>query len=108
LTVRPYKENLVSAVPASGSSTSGRKILAIVLVVLAVLFIVLGLVYAIEPAKSLPSILGAKKSTGHHALRMAASFIVGIVCAGGAWVAMAYKPKPQVPASTPDNTPVSH
>jgi amino acid permease len=99
----------VSAVSASGSSASGRKILAIVLIVLAVLFIVLGLVYAIEPAKSLPSFLGSKgKGTGHHALRMAASFIVGIVCAAGAWVATAYKPKaPQVPTSTPDGTPVN-
>jgi amino acid permease len=96
----------VSAV-SSGSSSSNRKIIAIVCVVIAVLFIILGLIYAIEPAKSLPSILGHKNSTGHHALRMATSFIVGIVFAAAAWVAMAYKPKgQQAPASTPDNTPV--
>jgi amino acid permease len=98
----------VSAVP-SDSSTSSRKILMIVCIVLAVLFIVLGLIYAIEPAKSLPAFMGSKgKGTGHHALRMAASFIVGIVFAAAAWVAKAYKPKaPQAPASTPDGTPVS-
>jgi amino acid permease len=110
LIARPYKEsNPVSAV-SSGSSSSNRKILAIVCIVIAVLFIILGLIYAIEPAKSLPSFMGSKgKGTGHHALRMSASFILGIVFAAAAWVAKAYKPKaPQVPASTPDNTPVNH
>jgi cell division protein FtsN len=101
----------MSSVSGSGSSTSGRKILAIVCIVLAVLFIIAGLLYAIEPAKSLPSFLnsGSKHTgSGHHALRMAASFIVGIVFAAGAWVAMAYKPKGQTaPANTPDGTPVS-
>ncbi|HEY1624373.1 MAG TPA: hypothetical protein VGG16_11295 [Streptosporangiaceae bacterium] len=98
----------MSAVP-SDSSASSRKIVAIICIVLAVLFIVLGLVYAIEPAKSLPSIMGHKNSTGHHALRMAASFIIGIVFVAAAWIAKAYKPKPQVPTSTPDNSaPVSH
>ena len=96
----------MSAVP-SDSSASSRKILAIVCVVLAVVFIVLGLIYAIEPAKSLPSFMGHKNSTGHHALRKAASFIVGIVFAAAAWIAKAYKPKPQaVPTNTPDGTPV--
>jgi formate hydrogenlyase subunit 3/multisubunit Na+/H+ antiporter MnhD subunit len=100
----------VSAV-SSGSSTSSRKIIAIICIVVAVLFIVLGLVYAIEPAKSLPSIMGSKgKGTGHHALRMAASFIVGIVFAAAAWVSMAYKPKGQAAPSnnTSDSTPVNH
>jgi amino acid permease len=99
----------VSAASDSGNATSGRKILAIVCIVLAVLFIVLGLVYVIEPAKSLPSILGSKTHTGHHALRMAASFILGVVFIAAAWVAKAYKPKgEQVQASTTDSTPVSH
>jgi amino acid permease len=101
----------MSSVSGSGSSTSGRKILAIILIVLAVLFIIAGLLYAIEPAKSLPSFLnsGSKHTgTSHHALRMAASFIVGIVLAAGAWVSLAYKPKAQpVASNTPDGTPVS-
>jgi len=99
----------VTAVP-SDSSTSGRKVVMIACIVVAVLFIILGLVYAIEPAKSLPSLLGSKaKGSGHHALRMAASFIIGIVFLGLAWVAKAYQPKvTPLPASTPDNTTVSH
>ena len=99
----------MSAVP-SDSSRSSRKIIMIICIILAVLFIVVGLIYAIEPAKSLPSIMGSKaKGTGHHALRMAASFIIGIVFAAAAWIAKAYKPKAQVPTSTPDNSaPVSH
>lgn len=92
---------------SSGSSSSNRKIITIVCAIVAVLFIILGLIYAIEPAKSLPSILGHKNSSGHHALRMSASFIIGVVFAAGAWVAKAYKPKaPQAPTNTPDGTPV--
>jgi amino acid permease len=91
-------------------TSSGRKIAAIILGVIAVLFIIAGIIYLAEPAKSLPSFMGHKaNSSGHHALRMAGSFIVGIVFAAGAWVALAYKPKPQQqPASTPENTPAGH
>jgi amino acid permease len=85
----------VSSVTGSSSSTSGRRIAAIVLAIVAAAFIIAGLIYAIEPAKSLPSFMGHKNSAGHHALRMAGSFIVGLVFAAGAWVALAYKPKAQ-------------
>lgn len=91
---------------SSGSPSSGRKTLAIVLAVLAVILIVVGLVYVIEPAKSLPSFMGAKKPTGHHEARMAAAFVVGVLCAAGAWISLAYKPKPQAaPQNTMENTP---
>jgi len=100
----------VSSMSDTGSTSSGRKIAAIVLGVIAVLFIIAGVIYLAEPAKSLPNFMGHKAgSSGHHALRMAGSFIVGIVFAAGAWVALAYKPKPQAqPASTPENTPAGH
>jgi hypothetical protein len=100
----------VSSTSDAGSTSSGRKVAAIILGVLAVLFIIAGIIYLAEPAKSLPSFMGHKAgSDGHHALRMAGSFIVGIVFAAGAWVALAYKPKPQEQAaSTPENTPAGH
>lgn len=86
----------MSSTSDTGNTSSGRKIAAIILGVIAVLFIVAGIIYLAEPAKSLPSFMGHKTgSSGHHALRMAGSFIVGIVFAAGAWVALAYKPKPQ-------------
>jgi uncharacterized membrane protein len=98
----------VSSTTDAGSASSGRKTLAIILGVIAVLFIVAGIIYLAFPEKSLPlHFMGYKKGdAGHHALRMAGSFIVGIVCAAGAWFALAYKPKPQeLPANTQENTP---
>jgi multisubunit Na+/H+ antiporter MnhB subunit len=81
----------VSSVSSPGSSASNRKPLAIALGVLAVVFIVVGLIFAIK---------------GHHELRTTGGFIAGIVCAGGAWVALAYKPKPKAAApSNVENTP---
>jgi amino acid permease len=105
-----YKEEPVSSETGSGSTSSGRKLIAIVCIVIAVLAIIAGLIYAIEPAKSLPAFMGQiKGSSGHRALRMSGSFIVGIVLAAAAWVALAYKPKPQeVKESTPENTPAGH
>jgi amino acid permease len=97
----------VSSTSDAGGTSSARKIAAIIFGVLAVLFIIAGVIYLAEPAKSLPSFLGHKAgSNGHHALRMAGSFIVGIVCAAMAWVSLAYKPKATAtPANTPENTP---
>src|ERR1700677_666272 len=84
----PVLGGIVSSVSSPGSSASNRKPIAIVLGVLAVVFIVVGLIFAIK---------------GHHELRTAGGFIVGLICAGGAWVALAYKPKPKAVAQ--DNVP---
>ena len=84
----------MSSATGPSSSTSGRKIAAIVLAVVAVLFIIAGIVFA---------------ASGHHALRTAGSFIVGLVFAAGAWVALAYKPKAQdAPQNNVENTPAGH
>lgn len=100
----------MSSTSDTGNTSSGRKIAAVILGVIAVLFIIAGIIYLAEPAKSLPSFMGHKAgSSGHHALRMAGSFIVGIVFAAGAWVALAYKPKPQEqPQQNVENTPAGH
>ena len=85
----------------SGSSQgSGKKILAVILGIVAVIFIVVAVIYLAEPAKSLPSFIPGHiaGSTGHHPLKATGSLVVGIIFAVGAWFALAYKPKPQAPA----------
>jgi hypothetical protein len=72
----------------------------VILGIIAVIFIVVAIVYLIEPAKSLPSFIPGHidNSTGHHPLKATGCIVVGIVFAVGAWFALAYKPKPQAPA----------
>jgi hypothetical protein len=87
------------------SVSSNRKIAAIVLGVVALLFLIAGIIFLAEPAKSLPSFLNfstKKGSTGHHELRMIGSFVVAVVAAALAWVSLAYKPKAQ--GSVPQNS----
>lgn len=81
---------------APGGKSSGRTIAAVILAIVAIVFIVVGIIYLIEPAKSLPSILGPiAHSNGHRPLRAAGSLIVGVIFAVGAWFAKSYQPKAQ-------------
>jgi multisubunit Na+/H+ antiporter MnhB subunit len=83
----------------------------VILGIIALVFIVIAVIYIAEPAKSLPSFIpGHVKSTGHHPLRAAGSFVVGIVFAVGAWFALAYKPRPLAdsPNNNQENSPVGH
>jgi multisubunit Na+/H+ antiporter MnhB subunit len=74
----------------------------VILAIIALVFIVVAVIYIVEPANSLPSFVpGRVHSTGHHPLRAAGSLVIGIVFAVGAWFALAYKPKPQT--ETPNN-----
>ncbi len=93
----------MSSTSGSVERSSGRTILAVILGIIALLFIVVGIIYLAEPAKSLPSFIPGHiaGSTGHHPLNATGSLVVGIVFAIGAWFALAYKPKPQ--ASAPNN-----
>ena len=88
--------------PTSGSAerSSGRTILAVILGIIALIFIVVAIIYVAEPAKSLPSFVPGHidGSSGHHPLRAVGSLVIGIVFAVGAWFALAYKPKPQAAA----------
>ena len=90
----------MSSTSGSADRSSGRTVLAVILGVIALLFIVVAIIYLAEPAKSLPSVVPGhiNGSTGHHPLRAAGSLIIGIVFAVGAWFALAYKPKPQAGA----------
>ena len=90
----------MSSTSGSAERSSGRTALAVILGIIAVLFIIVAVIYLAEPAKSLPSFIPGHiaGSTGHHPLKATGSFVVGIVFAVGAWFALAYKPKPQAPA----------
>ena len=91
----------MSSTSGSSERSSGRTILAVILGVIAVVFIVVGLIYLAIPAKSLPSFIPGHiaGSAGHHPLRATGALVVGIIFAVGAWFALAYKPKPQAPAA---------
>ena len=77
----------MSSVSASGKS-SGKTIIAIVLVVLAVLLVIAAIIFFIEPAHSLPSFMGkitsppAKLSRANatRPLHGAAAIVAAIVC----------------------------
>jgi preprotein translocase subunit SecY len=77
----------------------GRKVLAVILGVIALIFIVVAIIYIAEPASSLPSFIPGHiaGSTGHHPLKATGSLVAGIIFAVGAWFTVAYKPKPGTP-----------
>jgi hypothetical protein len=75
----------VSSVSNAGGQSSKRPV-ALVLAIIGGLFIILGIVYLAVPAGNLPSILGhTHPANGHHVVRMAVSFVVGIACLVAAW-----------------------
>ena len=93
----------MSSTSGSVERSSGRTILAVILGIIALLFIVVAVIYLAEPAKSLPSFIPGhiNGSTGHHPLKATGSLVAGIVFAVAAWFTLAYKPKPQ--AAAPNN-----
>jgi hypothetical protein len=98
----------VSTVDAApGGKSTGRTAAAVILAIIAILFIIAGLMFIIEPSHSLPSFMAGHdpSSSGHHPLRAAGCLIVGVVFAVGAWFAKSYQPKPEAPAeATPENS----
>jgi hypothetical protein len=75
----------VSSVSAAGGGST-KRLIALVLAVIGVLFLILGIVYLSVKAGSLPSILGhTKPANGHHVVRMAVSFVIGVACLVAAW-----------------------
>jgi hypothetical protein len=75
----------VSSVSDPGGQPSRRPI-ALVLAIVGALFIILGIVYLAVPAGNLPSLLGhTHPANGHHSVRMAVSFVIGVACLVGAW-----------------------
>ena len=81
----------MSSARAAGARTPGKTIAMAVLVIIAVLAIIAGIMYLIEPAKSLPSVLGTITSPHSRAnsprmLRGAGALVIGVLCLGGAWL----------------------
>ena len=79
----------------------GRIVAAVVLVVVGILCIIAAILYFSEPAKSLPSVLGAIKFNGHNLSRSSShrsvrgitTLVVGVVCLAAAWFAYFWKAK---------------
>lgn len=77
---------------AGPQPATGRIVLAVVFAILAVVFIVAGIVIAILPASSLPGFLGhLDGSTGHHPLRAVGSLLVGAVFGVASWFSLRYQ-----------------
>jgi hypothetical protein len=76
----------VSSVSDAGSQSS-KRVIALVLAIIGILFLILGVVYLVVPAHSLPGFIGYIKNggTGKHNLRMATSFVIGVVLLVAAW-----------------------
>jgi amino acid permease len=95
----------VSSQTASGGRSSGKTIIAVVLAIIAVLLIVVGVLYLVEPAKSLPSFMGqitapASRANANRSLRGAGALVIAVICAIGAWFTLrGKKPKSEVSAS---------
>ncbi len=80
--------------------TTGRIAAAVILAVVAIAFLVVGIIFCVEPSGSLPSWLGHSTvlvgnkevpSPGYHPLRAVGSLIAGVVFAIGAWFSLRYK-----------------
>ena len=96
-------------------ATTGRIASAVILAVVAIAFLVVGIIYSVEPAGSLPSWLGHETawinnhnvpSPSYHPLRAVGSLIAGVVFAIGAWFTLRYKPPaPTSPEATTARVP---
>ncbi len=65
-------------------------IIAVILVIVGILAIIAGVMYLVEPAKSLPSILGtithpAARANAHRNLRGWTALAFGVICLIAAW-----------------------
>jgi hypothetical protein len=100
---------------SSGSgATTGRIAAAVVLGLVAIAFLVVGIIYSVEPAGSLPTWLGHETawinnknvpSPSYHPLRAVGSLIAGVVFAIGAWFTLRYQPTSAAPEATTPRVP---
>jgi 1,4-dihydroxy-2-naphthoate octaprenyltransferase len=80
--------------------TAGRIAAAVILAIIAIAFLVVGIIFCVTPSGSLPAWLGHSTimvgnqvvpSPGYHPLRAVGSLIVGVVFGIGAWFSFRYK-----------------
>jgi UDP-N-acetylmuramyl pentapeptide phosphotransferase/UDP-N-acetylglucosamine-1-phosphate transferase len=68
-------------------AVADRRLLALVALILGIVLIAIGVVYWIEPAKSLPGFFPGHEagSSHHHVKHGLAAFLVGVACLVFAW-----------------------
>ena len=71
---------------ASSGASSGRGPLVIVLTVIGILAIIAGILYVAGAANSIHFMVGSVHH-GHHQIRAIVSFVIGIACLIGAYIA---------------------
>jgi hypothetical protein len=81
----PEQVNTMSTAQVS-SASSGRRTLAVVLAIIGILAILAGILYVAGAANSLHFMVGSVHK-GHHAVRAAVAFVIGIVLLVCAWFA---------------------
>jgi UDP-N-acetylmuramyl pentapeptide phosphotransferase/UDP-N-acetylglucosamine-1-phosphate transferase len=77
-----------------------RKLLVVLALVLGIVLIAIGIVYWVEPAKSLPSFFpGQQAGSGHHHVKHGiAAFLLGVACLVFAWFNSGPKKTPSAAA----------
>jgi len=102
-----------SAVTGMGT---GRVVFGVILGVIAIAFIVVGIIYCVEPSGSLPAWLGRETvqvgkqqlpASTYRPLRAVGSLITGVVFAIGTWFSLAYKAKATTGTATSSVTGVT-
>jgi hypothetical protein len=80
---------------------------AVILAIVAIAFLVVGIIYCVEPSGSLPSWLGHETimvgkqrlpSPSYHPLRAVGSLIAGVVFGIGSWFSLKYQGQAVAPA----------
>jgi len=76
----------VSSTSVSGGTSTSKKPLVIILVVIGVLAIIVGILYLVA-GSSLPSFLtaGSHVHKGNHLARGGVALVIGVACLIGAW-----------------------
>jgi Na+/H+ antiporter NhaD/arsenite permease-like protein len=101
----------VSAVNRSGGSSAGKKIVAAVLAVIAILLIIQGIMYLVEPAKNLliDSISAPPaRANATRPLRGAGALVIAVICLLGAWFTIkGQKPSSTAASSSGQSTPAA-
>jgi hypothetical protein len=77
-----------------------RRLLVVLALVLGIVLIAVGIVYWVEPAKSLPSFFpGHQAGSGHHHVKHGiAAFLLGVACLVFAWFNSGPKKSPPAAA----------
>ena len=89
----------MTSVSASSGRPAARVVTAVILAVIALVLVIVGIIYFIEPSKSLPSMMPghlaatAADSGKNHPLKGTGSLILGVIFFAAAWFALSFQPK---------------